>query len=621
MMGVVSIFIFTILIKLLYFNHLTGGAIKSSLGFIISSVGALLIIISFIPFINRKWRKHVLTIINVVITFVIISDLVFFRYFNDVITLSVITQINMISSVSSSVLNLFHFADVLFIADFLMIMPLLKIKKFCKRRVLESLWIHRILLFTILIVSGSLLSYYGINLLEKDQPRILTTFYDKLYIAQKIGLLNYHGIDAFKFFREETQGKELLKDDEKKKINTWFKERKSSFIEEPEFFGVGKGKNLIVIQVEALQEFVLRKKINGMEITPNLNKLVNKSMYFENYYCETAAGGTSDAEFLANTSLYPLKTGAVFMKYPGNYYYSLAKILKDEVYSTLAMHAYKPGFWNRSVMYPNLGFDEFFNKNNMVHDEVIGMGLSDKSFFRQSLDYLKTKKEPYYAFMVTLTSHYPYDNTKSYNNSLEVGTLKNTFIGNYLEAIHYADEALGYLLDRLEKEGLLDNTVIAIYGDHYAISKDRKDELAEFLNISDMNDYMWIKHQRIPLIIHLPGDEGAGLRTIAGGGLDFMPTILNIMGIDSKTIPMMGRDLLNSHQGMAVMRNGYFIDDDYLCLTADGVAFSLKDGELYQIEKLEEKISNMHKELDISEKIIENDLIEDIKNYLLYQYN
>ena len=219
--------------------------------------------------------------------------------------------------------------------------------------------------------------------------------------------------------------------------------------------------------------------------------------------------------------------------------------------------------------------------------------------------------------MVTLTSHYPYDNTKAYNDALKVGELKGTFLGNYLEAIHYADEALGYLIDRLEEEGLMDSTLLVIYGDHYAVSKDRKDELADFLNIENMDNYMWVKLQKMPLIIHLPGDEGAGIKTIAGGGVDIMPTLLNLMGIDGRNIPMMGRDLLNCEEGMAIMRNGYFIDDNYLCLTADGVAYDITTGEPYSIESLRDKIDNVFMELDISQKIIENNLVEEIRNYLM----
>lgn len=613
---IASIFVgIAMFIKLLYFNNLIGGRIYSIVGLVISLIGALFILLCLIPIVKGKWRIRSMLILNIVITLLIISNLLFYRYFNDIITLPIITQIIMVGSVSSSVLNLIHLSDLLFFVDFLLFIPAYRITNY-QRQYEKYSWPMRVLLSIGLLAAGSFLSYYGICLLDKNQPDILTTFYDKSYIAQHIGLINYHAIDAFKFIKEEIKEKSLS-DDEKEKIKLWFKEKNALIPDKPKYYGLGRGKNLMVVQVEALQGFVIGKKINGMEITPNLNMLMDKSIYFENYYCETAAGGTSDAEFLANTSLYPLKSGAVYMKYPGNNYYSLPKILKEKGYSAFVMHAYKPGFWNRSVMYPSLGFDEYLNRNHYEHDEVIGMGLSDKSFFRQSLDYLKNKKEPYYAFLVTLTSHYPYDNTKAYNDALNVGELKGTFLGNYLEAIHYADSSLGYLIDKLKEEGLWDNTILAIYGDHYAISKDRKDELADFLGIDDMNNYMWVKHQKVPLIIHLPGDEGAGVRTIAGGGLDLMPTLLNIMGIDSKTIPMMGRDLLNSDEGLAVMRNGYFINDDYLCLPADGAAYDIKTAEPYPIENLKDKIADIFMELDISQKIIENDMVEEIRNYLL----
>lgn len=615
MMIVVSIFSIAMLAKLMYFNSLIGGKLYSIGGLAISSIGALLILLCLMPIIKGKWRMRSLLIIDIVITFLIVSNLLFYRYFNDIITLPIITQITLVGSVSSSVVNLIHASDILFFVDFLLFIPAFRFANHNQQR-FEFNRIVSAFVSIVLFAVGSGLSYYGVLMLDKDQPNILTTFYDKSYIAQHIGLINYHAIDAFKFFREEIIKSSTLSEDEKNKIKLWFKEKKNSLEDESKYFGTGKGKNVIVVQVEALQGFVIGKKINGMDITPNLNKLIQKSIYFDNYYCETAAGGTSDAEFLANNSLFPLKSGAVYMKYPGNYYYSLPKVLKERGYATLAMHAYKPGFWNRSVMYPSLGFDEYLNRNHYKQDEIIGMGLSDKSFFRQSLDYLKNVKEPYYAFMVTLTSHYPYDNTKAYNNALDVGELKGTFLGNYLEAIHYADASLGYLIDRMEEEGLMDNTVLAIYGDHHAVSKDKKDELADFLDIDDMNNYMWVKLQKVPLIIHLPGDEGAGLRTIAGGGVDLMPTLINIMGIDSSTIPMMGRDLLNSDEGTAVMRNGYFIDNNYLCLTADGVAFDVNSGEPYPIENLKDKINKIFIELDISEKIIENDLIEEIKNYL-----
>jgi phosphoglycerol transferase MdoB-like AlkP superfamily enzyme len=131
-----------------------------------------------------------------------------------------------------------------------------------------------------------------------------------------------------------------------------------------------------------------------------------------------------------------------------------------------------------------------------------------------------------------------------------------------------------------------------------------------------MDDYNWVKHQKVPLIIHLPGGKYSGTRHIAGGGVDFMPTILNIMGVDSSNMPMLGRDLLNSSEGMAVLRHGYFITNKYICLTSHGVAYEAKNGKSYPIAKLEKERVLAAKQLEYSDNIIENNLVKELVEYL-----
>ena len=95
---------------------------------------------------------------------------------------------------------------------------------------------------------------------------------------------------------------------------------------------------------------------------------------------------------------------------------------------------------------------------------------------------------------------------------------------------------MGYFIDELDKEGLLDRSIVAIYGDHFAVPRDKKEELAEYLKIKDMDEYNWVKHLRVPMLIHFPGGSHKGVNHTAGGGVDFMPTILNIMGVESSDI-------------------------------------------------------------------------------------
>lgn len=614
----VLLFITLILLKLLFFNRLVDGSNRTTLALFASVLGTVLIVVSWVAFVPRPFGTAILYLINCGITFVIISDLVFFRYFNDVISVPILTQASNVSSVKSSVFSLLHGYDLLFILDLLCLPVFLLIKRV--KRPGGSLWM-RLGSFTAALTLGILFSWYGVSNLLKTQPYILTSFYDRVFIVQNIGLLSFHGIDAYQFYKTGNKDKTPLPEAEKQKIKDFLLNKKKEQMQEPKYYGVGQGKNLIVIQVEALQEFVINKKIKGQEITPNLNKLAKKSIYFDNFFCETAGGGTSDAEFMTNVSLFPVKDGSAYIRYSGNQYYSLPERLKEDGYNSIAMHAYKPGFWNRSVMYQSLGFDEFFNKNHMEQDEIIGMGLSDKSFFRQALTRLREMPQPYYAFMITLTSHYPFDNDKKLYSPLDVGAYENTFVGNYLEAVHYADEALGYFLGELEKTGMMDQTVIALYGDHYAIPKDKKDDLAKLLDIKEMNDFEWVNHQKMPFMIHLPEDKLAGVRHTAGGSIDFMPTLLNIMGVDSSAMPMLGRDMLNSKDGLVVMRHGYFRTDKYLSLTADGVAFDVADGKPYSIEKLKKEKALMQKSLGYSDLIIENDLVEEMVAFLRQNRN
>jgi phosphoglycerol transferase MdoB-like AlkP superfamily enzyme len=434
-------------------------------------------------------------------------------------------------------------------------------------------------------------------------------------VAQNVGLLNYHAADLYTFVQQgfEENGKLDIK--KQQEIFEFFKLQKQGKDKEQLLFGAGKGKNLIVIQVEALQQFVINRSINGQEITPNLNRLAASGIYFDNYYYQTAGGGTSDAEFTANVSMYPMKVGAAYIRKPGNRYDALPLKVKEVGYSTVAMHGYKPGFWNRSVVYKNIGFDEFYNKSNMVENEVLGMGISDKDFFSQAIEELKAQKQPYYGFLITLSSHFPYDNDKSKYSSFEVGKYKDTLLGNYIEAIHYTDEALGLFIDELEDNGILNQSVLAIYGDHHGIPKDSDLELAEFLGKEEFSPLEWQQLQKVPMMIKVPGIDHMRIST-AGGGVDFMPTILNIMGIDGSSQPSFGRDLINAQEGLVVLRNGSFITNDRVYISNENICYNVETGNSIAVEAYDKLKQEADQRLNYSDIILEYDLSDEIEDYL-----
>jgi len=612
-----DVFLYFIFItaKLLFFNSIIDGTGMGSIPLIASVAGTVLLLFFWAGLLPGKIRLPLLFMLDCAVTFIIIADLLFFRYFSDVLSMPVLEQASVVTSVKSSILNLLHASDLIFAAD-LLFLPFVSAKAGRLNKKPKAGFGKRIICALSALAIGIGLCGCGVSELLKAQPEIFRSFYDRVYIVQNIGLLGFHGIDAFRYVKSKDKLELSLSEDIKKEIAEFIKDKKPEQPSSPKLFGTGKGKNLIVVQVEALQEFVIGKSIEGQEITPNLNKLIKSSLYFDNYYTQTAGGGTSDAELLSNVSMHPARDGATYIRFPLNDYYSLARRLSEEGYLTSAMHAYRPGYWNRSVMYKTLGFDEFIDKEDYIPDEISGMGLTDKSFFRQSLEFMEKYKEPYYTFLITLTSHFPYDNDKKYLGSFNAGKYKGTFFGSYLEVIHYADEALGGFIDQLEARGILDRSVLAVYGDHFGIPRDKKEYLADFLGLKEMDDYNWVKQQRIPLIIRIPEGKYTGTKHIAGGGLDFMPTILNIMGVDSSNIPMLGRDLLNSEEGMAVLRHGYFITDKYICLTSKGVAYDAETGSTYPAEKLAKEKEFAARQLRYSDMITEHNLVKELTQSL-----
>lgn len=607
------VFVVAMLIKLVYFNSQIKTQ-NSMLLYIVTSLGALMVLSSFGLLMSIRGAGWYLLTLNVITSVVVFCDTVFYRYFNDLISIPMLLQAGSLGDVKSSMLQLLHLTDLIFVADILLIISLRLSPKRTQKAVKSSnrRWSKAALCFA----AGILIVYAGITHLVKGQPTILQSFYDRVFVAQNIGLFNYHAVDAFSYVEQNLKEKEPLEPQKEQAIKEFFAIKKAGEAADKQLSGVGKGKNLIVIQVEALQQFVIHSSVNDQEITPNLNKLAADNIYFDNYFYQTAGGGTSDAEFTALNSMYPLKEGSVYIRKPGNRYYALPARMKEEGYSTIAMHGYKPGFWNRSVVYKNIGFDEFFSKESMQETELLGMGISDKAFFEQDLAKLKTMQQPYYAFAITLSSHFPYTNDKSkYDPSFDVGQYKDTLLGDYLEAVHYADAAIGTFVEQLKQAGMLENTVLVIYGDHHGIPKDNQEELAAFEGKESLSSFEWLKLQKVPLIIRIPGVESRTVST-AGGGVDFMPTILNIMGVDNHNMPSFGRDLINSEDGLVVLRNGSFVTNDKMYISNENSCYDLQTGEVLPLEKYQQQKEVADRYLDYSDTMIKYNLINEIEAYL-----
>lgn len=377
-----------------------------------------------------------------------------------------------------------------------------------------------------------------------------------------------------------------LSANEKKSIQQWFS-AKNENLPDNKYKAMFKGKNLLMIQVESLEQSVIGQKVNGQEITPNLNRLIKNSLYFNNFHEQVNEGTTSDAELMSNTSVYPLKQGSTFFRYPYTQYNSLPKLMQGMGYSDIAIHADKASFWNWKTALTSIGYEQCLDSSFFTHDEDIGMGLSDGSLFRQTVPVIEKLKQPFFTYMITMTSHGPFDLPDSYRELKLDEQLDKSTLGGYFQSIHYTDEQIGNFLDTLQKDGVLDNTVVGIYGDHEGPHKYYQDDIEK---LQDREDW-WMQNNKLdPFIIYQKDLQGEEIKT-AGGEIDILPTVSYVMGVDPSKYEnsALGRNLLNTDKSFVMLQGSKYVSD------------KLNDTEKQQAIK----------GLDIAEELIKSNYFKD----------
>jgi len=407
-----------------------------------------------------------------------------------------------------------------------------------------------------------------------------------------------------------------------------------------DYSGIFKGKNVITIHAESLQAFTIGLSFNGQEVTPNLNKLVSKGMYFNNFYAQVGVGTSSDSEFTYATSLLPANNGTVFVNYFNNKYATIQKMMHDEGYYVFSMHGNVGDFWNRDTMHINMGYDKFYSRSSFVIDEEYGLGLSDESFFRQVVPMIKdistSLNKPYYGTLITLTNHTPWRDTELFSDyDLTMTTeidgeevvrdyLEGTMMGNYIKSVNYMDKAIGQFISNMDDEGLLDNTVIVIYGDHDArLGKKQFNYMYNYDPVNDrllteddpgykeFNDYDYELSKKVPYIIWTKDmDKGMEIDTPMGM-IDASVTLGNMLGVYNKYA--LGKDIMNisKSDGIVVFKDGSYITDK--------VYYSAKNGEVYTISNgvisddyLKKNSEYADRIISVSYDIITYDLLKEL---------
>lgn len=581
-----------------FFFRLSLSSLIEELLILINSLGPILLFYGLTYFIKESKKSWAIIGISLLFSIIMIANTLFYKFYDDIMTLPILLQTDNTGGLGSSVRNLIDF-KVLFLTINLPILFIanhrIKEHSFHKTYFLKP---YLIAMAGAYVITFSIACFSGLPMFKST--------YNREAMVKTLGIYQYGLYDVY--LTLATPIDYVLADsNELIEVNNYMKS--NQIHSSNEMFSLAKNKNIIVISLESLQEFVIGLEVNGEEVTPFLNEFIKECYYFDNFYQQTAQGKTSDAEFITENSLYAADRGAAFFAKSNNHYESLASILKAKGYYTTVFHANEKEFWNRDEMYQSLGFDKFYDESayEITEENSFGWGLTDESFFKQTLAYLKTLTSPFYAKLLTLTNHYPFELPKQYQYNTP-GETSSDIVNQYITTVRYLDEALKTFITDLKESNLYENTIIVMYGDHYGISESYYEALAQLLQEEEITLNQHLDLQRVPFMIHLPNQKEGRIISTISGQIDMKPTLLNLIGLDLNEYINFGQDLFaTDRRDFVILRDGTVIGSEYrytnsVCLRSD----SGEEVDLSYCEGIEEQAVQ---DLYYSDLILNKDLL------------
>lgn len=495
-------------------------------------------IVLSLPYFTTNKRKLLLFATITFYTLFLLSNVWYFRTYYTSIPLVGINQLNNLDGLLPSILASLRLKDVLLITPMVLILALYLsyFKRYSLNLNTKVCYISSLgSLFVITAFAGLQVYLHKENV--TFQKRLQAFTIDKCQAARDYGIFSV----LIWQINDMVVGDKPLTASEKEKIDEWLLNNMNQLNQSSESAELSK--NVIIVYFESLESWVLESKVGNQEITPNLNKLINakNTVYAPYMVPQTKDGRSSDAQFILNTGILPLNSGAVFLKYPKTDYYSLAKALKEHKnYTTVTMVGDEPSFWNQGEMNPSLGYDYLYSSLEFNVDEEIGLGMSDESFFKQSSQKIKALPQPFMAQLITLTSHLPFKLPKD-KIQIDVPATVPNKLADYIESINYTDRALGYLLKELEQTGLMANTMLVVIGDHEAFGKEQRKQLV----LQNNGSTQFSAEPFTPFIV-VNAPKSLNYKKVMGQ-IDIYPTLLDLLGVKYEWFGI-GKSIMSGHK-------------------------------------------------------------------------
>lgn len=602
---IIGVVLFTY--KAIILNVLLGMNIGKEMYFITAAVPMLILL----PCIskNKKFSIIYLNIMYSIATLFIFANYIYYQYSNNFLSLYQIENLEYGKEIGAGLDFLIKFKSIVFfwLDNFIIILISTILQKKVTRqekksKLLKIVFCIIVLLFNIIVISSKVdrtAKYY---------------IYNKTLMVEHISIYYYHMEDAKEYIGESIFKEKVDYANLEEIYNTVKKDKQ----EWTEYTGVSSNNNVIILQLESLNEFIINKTINGEEITPNINKFFKENIYCSEMYNQ-GLGTTADSEHTTLNSMFPLENGRVFQKYYNNKWFDLFSQLEDNGYYTSFMHPNVSDFWNRYHMY-SLGYK--VNEYNDIskfdsNGEMAGEFFSDEQFFSQSVEKTAEYKEPFCTMLVSVTTHIPYS-LEGINNledkiNLDVSNIEDEETRNYLLSCNFVDYSFGRFLEELEKSGLDENTILIVYGDHGAgLQNEETLSLIFSENGAKYNENIEkLKDTHIPFGMRVPEISDKINIVTAKEKMDIKPTILDLLGIRDKF--SLGESIFTSKdyafiKGIGfVTKDEYYIDEKFINRNTNE--------EIEPDENLIYLTNKMNDEMILSDTIIKNNLIQKMSSY------
>ena len=510
----------------------------------ISLSGALLIMLPY--WLLKRRHRWLVWIPLVLLTVWCVMQTCYCRAYDDLMPWKSLTLTeNVNPTLMSSTASLLRWQDLLILVPYLLLVAVCLLG----RRTREDG--ERLKPFLLSLAGCLLLSLAGYLVKgENYEKRFLHNFSNRGYFAQN-GMIPY---GAFSLYQALFNNHKVT-DEERAMVDRFLAEDCPNYTDNP--YSADGRRNLVLIIVESLHTWPIGMQVDGREVTPVMNSLVagDSVIYAPHVLFQTSHGHSSDAHFIYNTGLLPLRDGVVAVHHGDGPYPTLAAALPGydcrEIICTPGVN------WNQNVTARTYGFDTLYTREHLAAALKRQGNIDDAALMDYAGGLLPSLHQPFFLEMVTMTMHAPYTDGKLPPSWITASDTLNAEARGYLNCVHLTDSCIGVFINDLQRHGLAGNTLLAIVSDHTQLYRNRVKGISDYDAVPDD----W----GIPLII--AGCDTTLRYDAVIGQVDVYPTLLDVMGANAYPWKGLGHSILRYPVAGAIQPRNMSVIGDSTAIT------------------------------------------------------